>query len=305
VDEQKIQSSGVGHYSCHADLNPRLARIQNCLACPRCRVALERCDDGFRCSKCQKIYPIRNQKVFFIEAMRSTDPLDRIKETIKRGSGNFLYRVVLPLVNPTFPFSYRKAIARYVDSHVRLVVDLGSGNHRLDNNVIAVDGVDYPAVDIVADLTALPFLPNSIDMFASRSVLEHIHPLGDAIAGIKQATAPGGINLHLVPFLYPFHSSIGDYQRLTHMAMARFFENWKILEQRQVTGPFTLFLTIFVEFFAILLSFGNARLKAFIYLLLCVIFFPIKFFDLPFLWSKRFLTIAPTILTVVQKPADA
>jgi hypothetical protein len=54
-----------------------------------------------------------------------------------------------------------------------LVIDLGSGNNRLDDDIITLDAVDYSAVDIVADLARLPFKSDSIDAFASRSVLEH------------------------------------------------------------------------------------------------------------------------------------
>ncbi|HEV2099941.1 MAG TPA: methyltransferase domain-containing protein [Stellaceae bacterium] len=254
------------------------------------------------CDCCAATYEIRNQKIYFIEPLRSIDTLDGFKEIIKRSTGNLLYRWIFPIVNPTFPFLYHRKVIEYIHDPDLFAVDLGSGNHRLDDRIIALDAVDYPAVDIVADLTALPFADNAIDVFASRSAIEHIHPIAVAVAEMDRATAPGGFGIHLIPLMYPYHSSIGDYQRLTHMGAARLFDGWQLVEQRHVTGPFTLLLVVLIEVLSIIFSFGAKKLKAILYLLFCLVLFPIKFLDFPFLWFRSFVTVAPTILTVLKKP---
>ena len=77
---------------------------------------------------------------------------------------------------------------------------------------------------------------------------------------------------------------------------------WEVVEQRATAGPISLFLICFNEFLASLLSIGNDRVKAPIYLLVCLLTFPIKFIDIFFVGRKSFMSLAPTILTVARKP---
>lgn len=282
----------------------RLERILPVLACPDCKDHLASTSRGLTCNTCNTTYEIRNNKVYFIEPMKSTETLDRFKELIKRRMGGFLYRFLIPLMAPTYPFNYRACVLGYGDPRLKRFVDIGSGNNRLHKSIIALDGIDYPAVDIVADITKLPFKAGGIDVIASRSLLEHIHPLEAAVSEIRRSTAGGGVNVHLIPFLFPFHSSVGDYQRLTHSGAAALFGGWTIIDQRHVTGPATLFLVCFIEFLSITLSMGNARVKALTYLGISAILFPIKFLDFPFLFFKGYRTLAPSILTVAQKPVE-
>src|SRR5262249_36389996 len=153
---------------------------------------------------------------------------------------------------PTFPFSFRRAVLRQGSPGDILVVDVGSGNHRLHKDIIALDGADYPHTDIVADVTALPFKDNSIDMIVSRSLLEHVWPLWVAASEMKRATKPGGTNIHVIPFMYPFHSSPYDFQRLTHTGAAAMFSDWTVTDQRHVSGVFTLALIVASESLAII-----------------------------------------------------
>ncbi len=77
---------------------------------------------------------------------------------------------------------------------------------------------------------------------------------------------------------------------------------WDVVEQRATAGPISLFLICSLEFVSALLSFGNERVKAVVYLLFCLVVFPLKFLDAPFVGRKQFLGLAPTILTVFRKP---
>jgi len=57
-----------------------------------------------------------------------------------------------------------------------------------------------------------------------------------------------------------------------------------------------------LEFLPTLASGGNERRKSYVYLALCLVLWPIKFFDAPFVGRQSFLAMAPTILTAVRKP---
>jgi SAM-dependent methyltransferase len=281
---------------------PRMARLIGHLACPACHGEMVEASDQFRCTGCAAGYAVRNGKIYFVEPMGAEDVLDVIKHRLKRYLGSLYYTVGVNVVAPSFPFNYAAAIRKHVDPRGLRVVDLGCGNHRIDDDIVTVDASDYDAVDIVARLEALPFKTGAIDALCSRSVLEHVSDLDSALAEIARCTASGGLSIHFVPFMFPFHASPYDFRRWTHVGAAQMLHGWDVVEQRAAAGPISLFLICFLEFVSALLSFGNERVKAAVYLLFCLMVFPIKFLDAPFVGRKAFLGLAPTMLTVVRKP---
>jgi uncharacterized protein YbaR (Trm112 family) len=281
----------------------RLEKILSIVACPECHGELSNEVAQLKCTRCKTTYPVRNGKFYFIPSMTQDDELDALKNRLKRVFGKLYYIIGVNVIAPTFPFRYRSEIRRFLNEDT-VVVDLGAGNHRVDEHIITLDGVGYAAIDIVADLRALPFRTGSLDGVASRSVLEHIPSLGKPIDEIKRCTRPGGFSMHLIPFLFPYHASPGDFQRLTASGAAQLFDGWDILEQHNATGPATLFLVCFIEFLAILTSFGSTRVKAVTYLFFCLLMFPLKFLDILFVGRSAFLGLAPSIFTVARKPPD-
>ena len=203
---------------------------------------------------------------------------------------------------PGFPFNYTAAIRKHIDPGERLVVDLACGNRRVGDDIVTLDAADYDAVDIVAHLEALPFKDGAIDALCSRSALEHVRDFDCAIAEISRCIRQGGLSIQVIPFMYPFHASPNDFRRWSHVGAAEFHRDWNIVEQRATTGPISLFLICFNEFVATLLSFGNEKLKAPVYLMTCLVTFPIKYFDALFVGRKSFIGLAPIILTVFRKP---
>lgn len=279
-----------------------MRRLINHLACPLCHGDVDERHHDFQCLQCGETYPIRNGKIYFVEPAQAEDALDVVKNRLKKYLGPSFYHVAVNIIGPSYPFNYGRAVRCHIDPTTQLVVDLGCGNYRIGKDIVTLDGTDYEAVDIVADLASLPFKDGAIDALCSCSVLEHVSDLGSAIDEITRCTRPNGLGIHFIPFMFPFHASPHDYTRLTHAGAARLFMGWKLIEQRSATGPVSLFLICFVEFMSVLLSFGIQRLKAPIYLFFCLLTFPIKILDMPFVDRPSFLGLAPTILTVVRKP---
>ncbi len=280
----------------------RLERLRPLLACPQCGGNLSFRPDAVHCVACAALYPIQAGQIRFIPTPDTDDPLDSLKARLKKRLGSLYYSVGIPLFGPTYPFNYRKKVRSMLDPGKKVVVDIGCGNYRIDQDIITLDMFPYEHVDLVCDLTQLPFKPNVVDAFVSRSVLEHLPQLPHVIEQLKACTRPGGLGLHLIPFLYPFHASPHDYQRMTHVGAAALFSPWKLLEQYNVTGPFTLMLLSLIEFLSVTLSFGHAGIRAHLGLILPLLLFPIKFLDAPFVGRKAFLGMAPSILTIVRKP---
>lgn len=303
IDSTTLNSDGLEKISAAKKRWPmRMLRLIENLACPHCHGELVERAHDFQCVRCEKSYPIRNGKIYFIEPVKAEDALDVVKSRLKNFLGPKYYHMAVSIVGPSYPFNYGYAVRQQVDPMEQLVIDLGCGNYRIDENVVTLDGTDYEAVDIVADISALPFKDGAIDALCSCSVLEHVADLGGSVDEISRCTRSDGLGIHYIPFMYPFHASPHDYTRLTYIGAARLFTGWKLIEQRNATGPISLFLICFVEFMSTLLSCGVQRLKAPIYLFFCALTFPVKFFDAPFIGRPSFLGLAPTILTVVRKP---
>jgi hypothetical protein len=101
--------------------------------------------------------------------------------------------------------------------------------------------------------------------------------------------------------MFPFHASPHDFTRFTHKGQQRLFDNWELVEQFNVTGPVTLALLSLIEFLSITLSFSSQTLKVYLYLFFCAVLFPFKYLDAPFINSRRYLTLAPSILWIGRK----
>jgi SAM-dependent methyltransferase len=257
---------------------------------------------ALRCARCSLDYEIRNEKIYFIEPASTDDALDFVKSQLKRHLGSYYYTVGVTLLAPSFPFNYGGEIRRHIQPQNFKVIDLGCGNRRIDENIVTIDSADYDAVDIVADITALPLQDGAIDAVCTRHVLEHVPELDRAVCEIIRCTKRGGLGIHMIPFMCPYHASPHDYTRLTHVGAAHLFRGWTVIRQTNTTGPVSLFLYCLIEFLASLLSFGHERAKAILFLLFCPIFSPLKIFDAPFIGRKSFIGLALHILTIVRKP---
>lgn len=282
----------------------RLARIRTALVCPRCRGALVYSENQAHCALCAAGYPIRDDRIYFVDVPTRHDDFDRVKGWLKRVLGRTYYTVGIQLFAPTFPLNFARVVTRHVDPASALVVDAGSGNFRLHPDIISVDIFDYEAVDIVCRLEALPFRSAAIDAVVSRSVLEHVPDPAGVVEEFRRCTKIGGIGIHVIPFLFPAHSSPMDYQRLTPDGHDILFKCWDPVSRTNPTGPVTVLLVHIIEVLSTLLSFGRPRLKSLSYLFLCGILFPLKFLDVIFINRPAFTTSAASLMSVVRKTSE-
>ena len=282
----------------------RVARIRPVLACPECRGALTYSLSEAHCEACARRYPIRHERIYFVDVPTREDDFDRVKGWLKRVLGQAYYTVGIRLFAPTFPLNFRRVVTRHVDPSSALVVAAGSGNYRLHPDIISVDFFDYDAVDIVCTLDALPFRSGAIDAVVSRSVLEHVEDPGDVVRDFHRCTKIGGIGIHVIPFLFPAHSSPMDYHRLTPDGHDILFKCWEHVSRTNPTGPVTVALVHIIEVLSTILGFGVARLKTLSYLFLCGVLFPLKFLDVFFINRPAFMISAASILSVVRKTSE-
>jgi SAM-dependent methyltransferase len=78
---------------------------------------------------------------------------------------------------------------------------------------IRLDADPQYECELVADATALPLRAASVDRLASNSVLEHIAHPHRVLAECRRVLRPGGVMVHVVPFVWPQHGYPDDHLR--------------------------------------------------------------------------------------------
>lgn len=126
------------------------------------------------------------------------------------------------------------AFARSLDAGARLL-DAGAGESRhrdafASQRYCGVDLAigdatwDYSRVDVLADLTALPFRPGAFAAAIHIVTIEHLREPGAALAEMARALAPGGRLLVAAPHEWEVHQAPHDYFRFTRHGLAYLLE---------------------------------------------------------------------------------
>lgn len=160
-----------------------------------------------------------------------------------------------------------------------LIANLGSGSRRLAPHIINVDCMPIPGVDIVADVTQLPFKEAALDGVISEAVLEHVKNRQAAFGEMRRILRQGGYLSIIVPFIVGYHPSPDDFYRWTRQGLAAELEGFRIEQMRVRSGPTSAFLWIAQEWLAMVLSFNCEILYYLVWMLLMVVTFPLKYLD--------------------------
>ena len=205
-----------------------------------------------------------------------TDSLDRIKFYFKQYPK--LYYTLIELISPVY--SDRKLLKKFLALCEKPVLNLGSGNEPRLIHSFNIDIIDYENVDIISDITNLPFCDNTVTSIMSVAVLEHVQNPTAVIQEIHRVLKPGGLVFSVIPFMQPFHASPHDYQRYTLSGIENLHRDFQVLESGVYSGPISGFLWVFQEMLASIFSFGSPTLRNILYISILLITFPIKFLDI-------------------------
>lgn len=183
------------------------------------------------------------------------------------------------------------------------VLNLGSGPKRVskDKNVLNVDMYKFPDVDIVSDISNLPFEDESVGGVVMESVLEHLKEPERAVNEIKRVLKPGGYLYVNLPWFYPFHPSPSDYRRWSIPGLRRIFCDFEFVDSGVRAGPFSALVVNLSYLLALVFSFGFTRIYGILLHIFLLILFPIKFLDIVFASLPRSTDAAAELYFISRK----
>ncbi|MEA3398685.1 MAG: class I SAM-dependent methyltransferase [Patescibacteria group bacterium] len=220
----------------------------------------------FFISKVNKGYTNENQDVF----------LNKIKILLKKYPNIFL--ISYNLFGASFVGKNAKRAIKGYDNK-KLILNLGSGIKRISKDVINIDYYPFENVDIVADITDLPFENNSVDFVISEFVIEHMPNPGKLIKEILRVLKPGGKIYITAPFLATFHSSPNDYYRWSKQGLRHFLVDFKEIESGVRCGPTSAMIYVISEWTATILSFGILKIHQILFIILMIVLSPLNLID--------------------------
>lgn len=228
-------------------------------------------------------FETQDKKIFFVEKPNigfneeSNDLLvNKIKIFLKKYPKIFF--IVFRSVGLSF---LGKSSKDAIDSLPKgsVIVNMGSGPTVVREDVINIDFYPFKNVDIVADISKLPFEDGVVDGVICEHVLEHVPDPSAVVAEIHRVLKPGGIVYVVIPFVMSFHSSPYDYYRWSKLGLREELKDFKEVDCGMRSGPGAAADYVLAEFFAILLSFGITSLHQVLFIFFLILFAPLCWID--------------------------
>jgi SAM-dependent methyltransferase len=207
----------------------------------------------------------------------TSDWLDKIKLNVKKYPK--LYRIIIDVISPVYQKKSYIMIEKYVDIENSIILNIGSGPFKLNENILNVDITSYENVDIIADGFNLPFKSNSVDAILNIVILEHVPNPECVINEIHRVLKNGGVVYTVVPFIQGYHASPYDYKRWTSSGVLNLHSNFTLIESGVGGGPTSGFIWILTEWLALLFSFRIMSLYKILFVFFTLILWPFKFID--------------------------
>ncbi len=176
-------------------------RFRKHLRCPACRDELTDGNGELGCTSCEVSYEIRSGVPVLFEKGNGPGPDPEPEPGDQAVSKNPYGQQTLNLINK---FSSG------------LVLDCGSGYPPVTfSNVVHLEIVRYPGVDVVASGERLPFADGCMDAVVSEAVLEHVRNPSAYVEELFRVLKPGGEIRVDAAFLQPYHAYPHHYFNMT------------------------------------------------------------------------------------------
>ena len=273
-------------------------KLLNILACPNCLGDLENLY-SIKCTQCGLIYskidsipaPVINPLIK--EYLSEENKIKSFKEYIKS---------LIPIPDERlWSFKARHTISDIFkefppNDSQNYVVNMGSGTESIYkkifkpfNGLIRIGIPHDGRVDAYGDAMLLPLKSNSVDLFISSSVIEHLPDPEKAVSELFRTIKPGGLVYAEIPFIAAFHMAPHDYQRYTISGIESLFNRHGfVMENKGVcSGPINAFILLLQHSIIEIIPWGPPQYI--LRLILTWLLHPFKYLDFLFgqsRWSK-------------------
>lgn len=238
--------------------------------------------------KKSRSYTIKNRAMCFLPgehlpvATAGTSLLGKIQDILKQWG--WLYYGLTEIFKPVWRSKeMKRRLKRLLEGHGKgcFILNMGSGPRIIKDrsDIINVDLYAFDAVDMIADSEDLPLEDGSVDLILNQAMLEHVPRPEIVVQEMHRLLRPGGSAFCYVPFIAPFHAAPYDYYRWTLPGIQHLFRQFDQIEVGVGAGPTSGMLWVIQEWLAILISLGSRRLHDIVFLILMVLFSPIKILD--------------------------
>ncbi|MGH7200656.1 MAG: class I SAM-dependent methyltransferase [Planctomycetaceae bacterium] len=183
------------------------------------------------------------------------------------------------------------------------IVDLGGGGRRITPDVLSIDAVPVPGVDVVGDVHHIPLGDNAVDCVVCTGTLEHVRDPRRAVAEMRRILKPGGI-VHIdVPFIQGYHPDPTDYWRFTLDGLKLLCEDFEELDAGVHIGPTSGLVWIVREWAN---SVSDGRYLSNLFLIpAAVATAPLKYLDYLMVRGRRAHHVASAVFFRGRKPLAA
>jgi SAM-dependent methyltransferase len=130
----------------------------------------------------------------------------------------------------THPYN---SIAQKLIDDCGLVLDFGCGiqaQDRLRDNVINLDAIQFPYVDVINSYSTLPFKDEKFDAVISQAVFEHLPNPFESAKEVFRVLRQGGYAYIDTAFMQPFHGDPDHYFNMTVSGLKKIMEGFEIIE---------------------------------------------------------------------------
>jgi SAM-dependent methyltransferase len=272
------------------------------LICPNCKSKLENTElNKITCIQCKADFDYKNQKPVFekLDSESITDDFDRLKSIFKTWPK--LYSFFIEVLSPVF---LQMRLRRFIKNNVNdntVAVNIGSGNSNISDKIINIDIFQHQNVNLCCDIEDIPIADASVDVVINIAVLEHIKNPENAVNEIHRILKNGGKVFTYFPFIAPFHASPHDYSRRTTEGLKILHKQFQINKLYIGAGPTSGFLWVFQEWISLILSFGVKKIHHYVYLLVMVLTFPLKYLDVLLSKYPASINISSGFVIIAEK----
>lgn len=284
-------------------LNKRLETIKNIIECPFCHSEINWLDNNILCSHCSSNFSIKaGVPIFYIADIQETaDCRFQAAQMFDNTLVGKIYNRGRKFISSEF--MPKNQITEFMNRTKTgdVIIEIGSGNRRLRDDVLNLDIFPFPNVDIVADAARSPFKDEIADFIIIDTVLEHVPEPHIIVKETLRILKPGGECICIVPFVFPYHGYPAHYYNFSKDGLKFLFKDFSESKIEMNMGPTSGMINLFSEYFAQAISGNNKFIYTVIKGAILIPTFFLKYLDIFWKPNGRGINIASHLCVLAKK----